>query len=162
MTDDLTHRFTVDRTPQEVYEAVLDERGWWSGRIEGTTDAIGGEFTYEVPDIHWTTFRVTELVPGERVAWLTLDSWLSFPEDKQEWTGTTVRFDIRATDGGTELVFTHEGLTPAAECYTVCHTAWGDYVNGSLRDLVLEGSRTPNAFEGPEVLALAKQGTSAR
>lgn len=160
--NDLTHRFTVDRTPQEVYEAVLDVRGWWSGGIEGTTDVQGGEFTYEVPDIHWTKFRVSELVPGERVAWLTLDSWLSFPEDHQEWTGTTVRFDIRPADGGTELVFTHEGLTPAAECYTVCHTAWGDYVNGSLRDLVLEGAGTPNAFEGPEVLALAKQGRSAR
>ena len=160
--ESLTHRFTVERTPQEVYAAVLDVRGWWSGRIDGTTGELGGEFTYEVPDLHWTRFRVTELVPGERVTWLTLDSWLSFTEDHEEWTGTTVRFELRPADGGTELVFTHEGLTPASECYTVCHTAWGDYVTGSLRDLALDGSGTPNAFEGPEALALAQQGRSSR
>ena len=44
----------------------------------------------------------------------------------------------------------------------MCHTAWGDYVTGSLRDLALDGSGTPNAFEGPEALALAQQGRSSR
>jgi hypothetical protein len=78
-------------------------RGWWSGRIGGDTDVLGAEFTYTVPEIHYTKFRITELVPGRRVAWHVVDSHLSFIEDKEEWTGTTVVFDIAERDGRTEV-----------------------------------------------------------
>ena len=33
---DLTHTFTVDATPQEAYEAILDVRSWW-----GATNIVG-------------------------------------------------------------------------------------------------------------------------
>ncbi|MGW4110437.1 hypothetical protein ACWEFJ_06120 [Actinosynnema sp. NPDC004786] len=47
MTDDsyLT-TLTVDRTPAEVYAAVLDVRGWRSEEVEGEADRLGAEFAY--------------------------------------------------------------------------------------------------------------------
>ncbi len=94
MTDDLTYSFTVPQSPAEAFAAICDVRAWWSGDIEGRTDVFGAEWSYRVPDIHFSAFRITGLVPDRSVAWLVTDSWLSFTEDQQEWTGTTVRFDV--------------------------------------------------------------------
>ena len=118
MSTDITMTFTVERTPQEVFDAVNDVRSWWSGSIVGDTDVLGSEWVYAVPDIHFSKFRTTEMTV-ERVTWHVLDSYLSFADDKQEWTGTTVRFDIDTEADGTRLTFTHLGLDDAQEGYTV-------------------------------------------
>jgi hypothetical protein len=158
MDPSLTTSFPVDRTPAEAFAAIINVRGWWSGEIEGDTDALGAEFSYTVPGIHYSKFRITEFVPGRRVAWLVLDSSLSFIADKQEWTGTTVVFDVAERDGHTEVQFTHEGLRPQHECYDVCARAWGEYIDGSLRDLIESGAGRPNSFEGEEALEAARAG----
>ncbi len=155
MTDDLTLTFTVDRTPHEVYETINDVRSWWGGLV-GRNDVIGEEWVYFVPDIHFSKFRTTELEPGKRIAWLVTDSELSFLEDKQEWTGTTVEFDLVAVDAGTEVRFTHRGLTPDVECYEVCDLAWTEYIVGSLRNHILNGTGAPNSFEGDEAVNAAR------
>ena len=146
MTDDLTYSFTVPQSPAEAFAAICDVRAWWSGDIEGRTDVFGAEWSYRVPDIHFSAFRITGLVPDRSVAWLVTDSWLSFTEDQQEWTGTTVRFDVVPTAEGTEVRFTHHGLEPQVECYGVCRVAWGEYVLGSLKNLIESGAGRPDSF----------------
>jgi hypothetical protein len=54
------------------------------------------------------------------------------------------------------VTFTHEGLRPDHECYAVCSNAWGEYISGSLRDLIQIGSGRPNSFEGEEALEAAQ------
>jgi len=141
-----TTTFAVDRTPQEAYEAVTDVRGWWSQGVEGVTDQVGGEFDYRYQDVHRCRVRVTELVPGRKVAWLILDNYFNFIEDQAEWKGTEVVFEIAETGGGAEVRFTHVGLVPQYECYEVCSNAWGGYI-GSLRSLITTGQGQPNPRE---------------
>lgn len=158
---DLTMSFTVEATPEQVFDAVNDVRSWWSGGIVGETTGRGSEWVYTVPDIHFSKFRITDLVPGERVEWLVVDSYLSFTEEKEEWTGTTVRFDIagpESTSGRTRLTFTHVGLNADHECFDVCNTAWGQYVLGSLRDRILTGTGRPGSFSNQESLDAALSG----
>ena len=112
MTDDLTFSFTTTRTPAHAFAAINDVRAWWSGDIEGRTDELGAEWSYRVPDIHFSAHRITELVPERSVAWLVTDSWLTFTEDAEEWTGTTIRFDVTPSAEGAEVRFVHEGLSP--------------------------------------------------
>jgi hypothetical protein len=136
--------FTVSRTPEEVFRAVNNVRGWWSGDIEGETDRLGAEFTYRYKDVHRSTQKITEWIPCKKVVWHVVDSSLNFVKDKAEWNGTDIVFEIVKKGGKTELRFTHVGLVPAFECYGACSGAWGFYIKQSLRGLVTKGSGQPN------------------
>jgi hypothetical protein len=138
-TTSLTSTITVDQTPQEAFAAINNVRGWWSGEIEGSTDTLGSEFTYRYGDLHYSKQRITELVPDKKVVWLVVDSYLSFVEDKTEWNGTEITFEISKKGDKTEVRFTHLGLVPGHECFTACSDAWGSYITGSLRRLIATG-----------------------
>jgi len=144
---DLTIAFTVDQTPEQAFAAINNVRGWWSGEIEGSTDKPGDEWTYRYKDVHYSRQRITELTSGKRVVWLVLDGYLNFVEDKTEWTGTEIIFDISKKGDQTEVRFTHRGLAPGMECFNGCSNAWGSYVNGSLRSLIITGKGSPNQKE---------------
>jgi hypothetical protein len=146
-TDNLTIAFTVDNTPEEAFAAITNVRGWWSGQIDGRTEELGAEFTYRYQDVHRSTQQITELIPGKRVAWHVLDGYLAFVEDKTEWTGTDVTFDIAPRESGTEVRFTHVGLVPDDECFDSCSSAWHFYVGTSLRNLITTGYGDPNPQE---------------
>jgi len=139
--------FTVDQTPEEAFAAINNVRDWWSGNIEGSTNKLGDEWTYRYKDVHYSKQKITELVPGKKVVWLVLDSYLNFIEDKTEWNGTKITFEIGKNGDKTEVRFDHLGLTPEVECYDACSNAWGGYVNGSLRNLITRGKGQPNRKE---------------
>jgi uncharacterized protein YndB with AHSA1/START domain len=139
---------SVERSPQEVFDAINDVRSWWNRNLEGASGAVGDEFVHHVEGIHRAQIAVTELVPGERVVWRVLDNWFSFIGDQREWKDTEIRFDIAGDDGTTEIRFTHVGLVPSDECYAVCETAWGHYIHNSLRRLIINGEGMPNSSPG--------------
>ena len=143
-TQNFTTTILVDRTTQEAFDAINDVRGWWSGEIEGRTDALGAEWTYSYKKLHRTTQKITELVPGKRIVWHVTDSQINFVRDKSEWDGTDIVFEIAKKGDKTEICFTHVGLVPAIECYDGCSGAWGFYVNESLRNFIANGKGTPN------------------
>jgi len=140
---DFTSAFTVDQTPEEAFQAITDVRRWWSENIEGPTDELDGEFVFHNEPVHYAKFRVTELVPGKRVAWRVLENFMSFVDDKREWIGNEIVFDIARKGDKTEVLFTQIGLVPEYECYDVCSDAWGGYIKGSLRALIATGKGAP-------------------
>jgi uncharacterized protein YndB with AHSA1/START domain len=146
MTDQSTTiTLEFDQSPQDVFNAVTDVRGWWSKNLEGGTSSLGDEFDYNVPGVHHCRIRLTEVTPSERVVWLVVDNTFSFVEDQEEWTDTEVHFEIATrSDGKTELRFTHVGLVPEFECYEICHKSWDFYVGHSLRKLITTGTGQPN------------------
>jgi uncharacterized protein YndB with AHSA1/START domain len=147
MSSDFIATFIVDKSPEEVFAAVNNVRGWWSGNIEGETDALGSEFTYRYKDIHYTKQKITEFVPSRRVVWHIEEAYLNFTEQPDEWVGTDVTFEITPQGDETELRFTHRGLVPEFECFEKCSSAWGFYVNGSLKRLITSGEGEPNPTE---------------
>jgi hypothetical protein len=142
-----TTSFLVDATPKQAFHGITNVRGWWSKNIEGGTAKLNDEFTYRVKDLHRCTMKLVEVVPDEKVVWLCLDNYFSFTDDKTEWIGDRLIFEIARENGMTKVTLTQEGLTPADECYDICNTAWTDYVNNSLRDLIVTGKGKPNESE---------------
>lgn len=143
---DFTTTFTVDQSPEEVFKAINNVRGWWSGTIEGDTNKLGAEFSYRYRDFHRSRQKVTELVPAKRVAWHVTDADLSTFARKTEWIGTDILFEIARKGSKTELRFTHVGLVPAFQCYGDCSGAWGALVNTNLRNLITTGKNQPDLF----------------
>jgi hypothetical protein len=157
-----TTTFSVDRTPQEAFEAIVNVRGWWSEEIEGLTDQVGAVFKHRFKDVHRSTIRVTELVPGRKVSWLVLENYFNFINDQTEWEGTEVVFEIVEKDGGAEVRFTHVGLVPEYECYDVCTNAWAGYISGSLPSLINTGKGQPNPKEDGDAPAHQNAATRVR
>ena len=142
--NNLSFSFVVDQSPRAVFDVVNDVRAWWSGEIEGPTATLGAEFTYRYKTAHRSTQKITEWVPEKKVVWHVVDSYLDFVEDKTEWNGTDIVFEIEKKGQQTELRFTHVGLVPKIECYGECAGAWGFYINDSLRKLITTGKGPAN------------------
>lgn len=155
MNQSYTTSFTVDQTPEEVFAAINNVRGWWSEVIEGSTDTPGATFYYHYRDVHRCTFNITELVPGKKVVWHVVDNYFNFVEDQGEWIDTDVVFEMARKNGKTEVRFAHIGLMPNHECYEICSTSWDRYITSSLRDLITTGTGQPNPIE--EVVERARQ-----
>jgi hypothetical protein len=131
---------TVDESPEVVFAAVNNVRGWWKGEITGESEKVGDQFTYRHKDVHYSKQRVTESVPGKRVVWLVVESQLNFVEEKSEWNDTEITFEIAKKGAQTELRFTHVGLVPAFECFGGCSGAWGSIITRDLRRLITQGA----------------------
>ena len=144
---DFITAISVDQTPEAVFNAINNVRGWWSEEIEGNTDKLGDEFTYHYKDVHRCKMKITELIPGKKVVWLVLDNYFNFTQDETEWKGTKIVFELLRKGDKTEIHFAHLGLVPEYECFKVCSKAWGSYINGSLRSLITTGKGNPNPKE---------------
>lgn len=143
-----TTSIKVSKTPEQVFNAVNNVRGWWSENIDGSTNLPNAEFLYGYKDVHLSKMKIVEFVPGKKVVWLVLENQFNFTKDKNEWKGNKIVFEISPNGNETELRFTQEGLVPEYECYNICEDAWTSYIQGSLKNLIETGKGKPNTGEG--------------
>ena len=134
--NNFTTTLLVDQSPKEAFDAINNVRGWWTGEIEGSTDKLGDEFTYRYKEFHYSKQKITELIPGKKVVWRVLDASLNFIEDRTEWNGSEITFQISQQGNKTEVRFTHVGLVPEIECYDACSSAWSQYLQQFLSPLI--------------------------
>ncbi|HJS54780.1 MAG TPA: SRPBCC domain-containing protein [Chitinophagaceae bacterium] len=139
-----TATLIVDQTPEEVFNAVRNVRGWWSGyyseEIKGNTEELNDEFSFHAGGgAHYSRQKLIEVISNKKVVWLVTDSKLDFLKKKDEWTGTKIIFDISTKVNKTQLVFTHDGLMPDIECFNSCAPAWSQYLYNKLLPLITSG-----------------------
>lgn len=148
-TPNYTRSFVVQRTPEQVYDAISRIAAWWTINTEGSADRVGDAFTitFSDPDgqlVHRTTQRITEAVPGKRLAWTVTACNMPWLKDKEEWKGTTMVFDIAPEGTGARISFTHVGLTPQVECFEQCDRGWEYFLDESLLKLINTGAGQPD------------------
>src|ERR1017187_8278581 len=141
----------VDNSPNEVFNAINNVRGWWSEEIEGNTNKLNDEWTYHYQDVHRCKMKIVEFIPNQKVVWLVMDNYFSFTRDKNEWKDNKIIFEITQKENKTQLQFTQLGLVPEYECYDICQNAWSTYIQKSLFDLITKGKGQPNSKGKPQM-----------
>ena len=140
---DFNCSITANVNADEAMEAISQVSVWWAKDFTGSAQNLGDVFTVRFGDT-FVTFEITEFLPGIKIVWTATDCYLPWLNDKTEWTGTKVIFDISTKNNQTTINFTHQGLVPQVECYDMCVKGWTEYVPGSLLKLLSEGVGQPS------------------
>jgi uncharacterized protein YndB with AHSA1/START domain len=135
---DILHRIGVEHsTPERVYDALTTVEGlsgWWAEKTTGQAGLDGViQFRFAVGGFD---MKVIELDPGQLVRWEVVDG-------PPEWTGTTVRWDLRQEGDYTIVLFKHEGWHEPVEFMHHCSTKWAIYLM-SLKQLLETGEGAPD------------------
>jgi hypothetical protein len=133
---------TANVTAKHAVDEISKVSAWWGKTVEGSSQKLNDVFTVRFGTT-WVTFKITEFTADSKIVWTVTDCYLPWLEDKTEWNGTKVMFEISSKDGITTINFTHQGLVPEVECYDNCVKGWTGHVTGSLQNLLNTGIGQP-------------------
>ena len=165
---DIRHRVGITAPREQVYQALATTEGlsrWWTQDTAGDL-AVGGKLEFYFGQAEpGAIMEVTELDPGQRVAWRCV-------QGPDEWVGTAVTFDLSrggdgpAADGPgadgpgadgpggeTVLLFTHADWREPVEFMHHCSTKWAYFLLG-LKAGLEGGPATPY----PQDMAISSWG----
>jgi len=135
----------LDAPAEKVFRALTNDIPlWWTEMFEGTSNKQGESFTIHFGEPVFKQFRVQELQANTKVVWYVEDSLLNISglENKKEWIGTTIIWEIAEKNEGTALHLEHRGLHPTVECYQICSDGWKQFT-ASLKSHLESGKGTP-------------------
>jgi hypothetical protein len=132
----------------EAIKRISNVPGWWGITFSGSSEKQNDKFIVKMGGDSFFNFTVAELIPGKRVVWLVTDCYMPWYLDKKEWANTKLIFDLTENNGITELMFTHEGLTPEVECYKDCEPGWTHWIKTSLFSYFTTGK---GVFRAPTI-----------
>lgn len=142
MSQNYQYTISAGVSAADAYRKVARVSDWWNKAATGKAQESGDRFRVDFGST-WVAFKVIEAVPNRRLVWSVEDCHLHWLEDKTEWKGTEVVWDIAAVDGVAEVKMTHVGLTPEVECFGACEAGWNFHVGKSLLKLLTEGHGLP-------------------
>lgn len=139
---------TIQASSVELYEALTTLRGlenWWTQQVE-LYPHIGGTATFRFGKDAYAVMKISKLVPEKEVIWKCVEHHfpLKGSEIADEWVGTKIKFSITPhPQGGSLLLFTHEGIYPDLACYKDTEEGWNRFMK-SLQQYLETGKGTPH------------------
>jgi uncharacterized protein YndB with AHSA1/START domain len=122
----ILHRLSIDAPPELVQGLAATKEGiqrWWTGHPVAGDDVVGGQLSVYFRDAAKpaATFEVLEHAP-EQVVWRCADG-------PQDWIDTRISFVLKPrADGGTTLLFSHQGWKEEKEFMNGCSSNWAAYL----------------------------------
>jgi hypothetical protein len=108
-----TSEIDVTKSPSEVFDRLVDLSKWWPEEYVGEKMKPDCEFVFRIEDSHYSKNKVIEFDPNKKLAWVTTGSHRK--EDKFDWTGTKMIFEITPKGERTVLTFTYDGVVFESE-----------------------------------------------
>ena len=129
---------------EKVHKALTEEKdfqAWWTKDSKTSKDE-GSTLRFEFND----DFCVFKLIKQEQdyIEWKCTDAKMI---NTPEWIGTTIIFQLRETEYGTELNFSHKNWLDETKCYNKCTKGWKHFIEDSLKSYLEENKGKPFTSE---------------
>ena len=98
----------LERSPNDVFNHVINLSKWWPEEFEGESIKLNSEFILRTGDSHYSKNKVVEFLPDKKVVWLATEGIRK--TDNFEWTGTKMIFELTPHGNHTQLKFTYDGV----------------------------------------------------
>ena len=134
----------ISAKPESVYKAITKDIDKWWTELSNQAVQIGDRLTVRFEKTTCWVMTVSEAFPNRSLVWKVVEAIHDVDElvEKDEWKGTTIKWEIAENKTGSTVTLTHQGLVPALECYEICHAGWGDFL-GSLKNYLETGKGSP-------------------
>lgn len=134
----------ISATPEAVFRALTSQIDQWWTESSNKAGQIGDKLVVRFEKTTCWQMIVTEASNNQLLVWQVLEAHhdLDNIAEKDEWKGTTIRWEISATNVGSKLMLIHQGLVPELQCYDICQSGW-DYFLGSLKRFLETGKGHP-------------------
>lgn len=143
-----TSNISAEISADEAIKRISNVPGWWGITFSGNSEKQNDQFKVKMGGESFFNFTVAEIIPGKRVVWLITDCNMPWYADKKEWANTKLIFEVAENNGVTDLIFTHEGLTPDVECWKDCEPGWTHWIKTSLLSYFTTGK---GVFRAPTI-----------
>ncbi len=140
-TQDYRRRIKTPATAKEAFAKISQVPWWWSKDFEGSSSKPGDVFTVRFKNGARYTIRISQFIPDKKIIWDVIDADQTWHEDRDEWNGTKMIWEISPEMNGSTVTMTHQGLLPNLECYEKCTKGWDYLLNqeGLYKILILGG-----------------------
>jgi hypothetical protein len=142
-TQDLTCNIQAPVSAKEAYDKIARVGEWWAKDFKGSAHNLGDTFTVRFGTT-FVDFKIAEAVPEKRIVWLVVNCYIPSLNDKTEWNGTSVAWDIATSGDTATITMTHHGIRPEVECYQMCEKGWNHHIAHSLHKFLIEGQGSPS------------------
>ncbi len=136
-------QITVNVSPAIAFNAITQEMDQWWGQVSNRVHEKDDTFTSFFDEETRWTFRITHIEPNIAIDMECIDAHHTFTGApaaiRQEWLGTTLRWQLSPIPDGTVIQFVHEGLVPELNCFDICSAGWDHFFVNSLQRYLDDG-----------------------
>jgi hypothetical protein len=122
---------------KEAFDNICHVAAWWTVNFEGRAQKPDDRFTVHFGET-FVTFTIGQVIPDKKIVWHVLDCNLHWLNNKKEWTGTSIVWDLTPKNDSTQIDMLHVGLVPGIECFDNCQSGWNHFIKESLFQLITE------------------------
>ena len=141
---DYQKRIVVQKPANQVYAAITEHiSDWWTNDLSGSASQKGDSFKIAFGGTR-KTMEISEILPNQKVVWTCTQAYIDMDslENKSEWLGTKIIWELSTEGQTTTLEFLHQGLNKDLQCYNVCQDGWNTFL-GSLESYLKTGQGKP-------------------
>jgi len=134
----------ISAKPELVYKAITENIDKWWTELSSPAVQVGNRLVVRFEMNTSWVMTVSEANPNRSLNWKVVEANhdLENLSKKDEWKGTTIKWEIVENKNGSKVTLTHQGLVPKLECFEICQTGW-NYFLGSLKDYLETGKGYP-------------------